>query len=451
MQVAWEPEHAEEMFMDTWVNDVGAKSGGAPPLTPLLRSQQLVDKFFDKCMDEKSSCVIVVRVDSDKRATEVLLPRRGVHTNEKYRGKYKHDFDLEGLTVAHVFSVTKSFMGLLWAYYIYNVGGSHPHLRDMLLDDTRPQSKIRHFLHPGHPTLLHLKNLPDRPMRTFLSQTSGLSTVETGLVQALVVKVLQNNPKTFSGWDARLHSFDTLVHDMYLTKPLTHEFFYDNLMTQVASFALEEYMRAYTANRDFLIAVRVPELFFPAVVREKPYIKKPDEWPLLDAGYTRRVSATKTEEVFDTMTFYGVRMTGRDMAEVGVNLLLHHAELLEKIYDDHQMYVMFVDPATASKVESTRHGWRYWCFWWIPRFGDEDEKQFKWICGIGHEGQYLLLQLKKPHQMVFVRQHFKLTADTWENMDLLNIYGDKAEAVRYPAFIYDAHVLLNTLVKEGLV
>lgn len=359
--------------------------------------------------------------------------------------------DMSGHTVAHAFSITKSMMGMLWAYYVYNLGNDPrlAHLRDDLLGKNGPEREnIRHYLSANRPVTSSLTTLLDVPLRKFFTQSTGLHTSDFSMPQALTLMILISGVGEHGGREgggAKLQDFNSFLHDNWNEEPLENCFNYDNLLTQVASFALKDYMSRVTQNANFLVKDEVVKLFFPPSFRDDKH-GHIQEWPVVSAGYTYYYRDGKEGgQVTNTLTLAGLKMTGNDFLVLGRHLLTHHCDMLIRIHDDADFYTTLpVDPAEVKKYgNAAKAGWRYSFFCWIPMYKGEDESKRKWIVFIGHEGQFMLFELIS--KSLFVRQHFAFTSPLGQNIDFVNLAGPSLEAIKYTSFVYDCKVLLDEL------
>lgn len=361
--------------------------------------------------------------------------------------------DMSGKTIAHAFSITKSMMGMLWAHYVYNRENDPrlTNLRDNLLGKNGPEREnIRHYLNANRPVTSSMTSLLDVPLRKFFTQSTGLHTSDFSLPQALTLIVListvgEHGARASGG--AKLQDFNSFLHDNWIEAPLENCFNYDNLLTQVASFALKDYMSRLTQNEKFLVKDEVVRIFFPPEFSDAHH-GHIQEWPVVSAGYRYYYkNGDEGGEVSNTLTLAGLKMTGQDFITLGRHLLNHHAELLIKIHDDADFYTVLPDDPVEIKNygRSAKAGWRYSFFCWIPVFKDEDDARRKWVVFIGHEGQYMLFELVS--RSLFVRQHFALTDSVGENIDFVSLAGPALEKIKYREFCCDCKDLLDQLEK----
>jgi len=364
--------------------------------------------------------------------------------------------DLSGKTLAHVMSITKAIMGLLWAYYIYNKDGEHEDLRGWLLNDNDEKSKFGFHLSHRH---IHIPKIRNAHVRKGLTQTSGVIVKDTdGYDMFKTLLMMSHHDKEA---DATLTTFDSLLREGLMTDVpiMKNEFHYSDKMTQVTSMTLEDMEKRRRNNFRFLIKNEIPKIFFPPALREAQNIK---DWPTIPAGYTvnvkkgqpgsssLRLYKTEPLHVENSLGFWGIQMTGQQMVEFGAYLLTHHLELLTKIYDDKEFYTVLPpkeDEAIQDEarklggIHATRANWHYSYFWWIPRYEDDpDNDKYKWIAAIGHQGQFILLELTQ--RWVFVRQHF-VHNKTFQNVDMDHITSHGSDRIRYAKFCYDAFVLVK--------
>jgi hypothetical protein len=274
--------------------------------------------------------------------------------------------------------------------------------------------------------------------------------------------------------DAGLNSieseFDEAVFSVHSMKD---EFHYSDKMTQVASIALEDMHKRMNDDETYLLKTEIPKRFFPVGMRTSWNVKK---WPTVNAGFDVKLRVKMrfksnnpitqlkptykeiTVPVFNTLGFWGLRLSGNQMMEFGAYLLTHHRELMIKLYDDKGLYVVLPDkddPAIqqeANKVggiRGTRAGWHYSCFWWIPQFKDypEENAKYKWIAAIGHQGQFILLELTQG--WVFIRQRFSINA-SFQNADIEHITSSASDTIRYPSFCFDAFMLVININKNQI-
>ena len=348
-------------------------------------------------------------------------------------------FDMTGNTVAHAFSITKSMMGMLWAHYIYDEPERFPALKDWILAD----APIGDFLNANRPVTSSLPLLLKQPLRNFFTQSTGLHTSEFSLSQALTLTLLTH--KSVHG-DTGLEDFNSFLHDNWIEEPLENCFNYDNLLTQVASFALKDYMSRETQNDKYLVKDDIIARFFPKTFSDSKHKHITNDWPVVYAGYEFYYSnGKKGMDVYNSITLAGLKMTGNDFIELGKHLLANHRELLIKIHDDEKFYVTIpINPEEIKqKGHSSRSGWRYSFFCWIPIYADEDPSKRKWIAFVGHEGQYMLMELVS--KSLFIRQHFAHTAPAFENIDFAGLAEPRLQKIVYSDFIYDSKILLDEL------
>ena len=359
--------------------------------------------------------------------------------------------DMTGATIAHAFSITKSMMGMLWAHYVYNRENDPrlAHLRDNLLGRNGPEKEhIRHYLNANRPVTSSLATLLDVPLRKFFTQSTGLHTSEFSLPQALTLillisKVGEHGDRATGG--ARLQDFNSFLHDNWQEAPRENRFNYDNILTQVASFALKDYMARLTQYADYLVKDEVIRIFFPPSFTDAHH-GHIQEWPVVSAGYTYYYRNGKEGgKVDNTITLAGLKMTGRDFIVLGRHLLDNHADLLVRIHDDADFYVTI--PADKEEIEkygrAAKAGWRYSFFCWIPMYEKEATERRKWVAFIGHEGQYMLFELIS--KSLFVRQHFAFTSAVGENIDFFSLAGPALETIKYRHFVCECKQLLDEL------
>ena len=441
--------------------------------------KELLSNFIeDAIITHKSSFVAVARLPADAqtfdRSKHLLLPRSSAIDNaenyhnplskvrlrhqQRHGGEYAENIanlaiDPSGNTVAHVMSITKAMMGLMWAYCIYNVGGHFPDLRKVLLDKANEQSKLGFYLSTEH---INIPKIRNASVIKALTQTTGIVIGDTNAFSMLKTLIMSSRHEAGT-YD--LTSIESeLVETLIDTSVKDNEFHYSDKMTQVTSMALEDMFKKLLGF-EFLLADHIPQMFFPPEIREASNIK---QWPIIFAGYYETYTkcsaisrtVTVTMPVYNSLGFWGVRMTGQQMLDYGAYLLIHFTDLLLHIYDDKDIYITlpplgskFIEEEAKSlgnNIHATRAGWRYNCFWWIPRFEDYPElnNKYKWISAIGFEGQFILLELTQ--RWVFIRQHFAFDS-LLQNVDISNVSSKASDKIRYPAFCYDAFILVAKL------
>lgn len=449
-------------------------------------TELLADFLEDAVITHKSSFVAVAKLPDDAKVFDrdkhLLLPKPSplytaanfhdpnsairLRHQARHGGNYQGNIadltiDMTGNTVAHVMSITKAIMGLFWAYCIHNIDGHFPELRTKLLDKTSEQSKLGFYLSPCH---INIPKIRDAYVVQALTQSTGIVIADTNAFSMLRTLIMSSRHEA-EGYE--LTSIDSELSENLFGTPTQHnEFHYSDKMTQVTSMALEDMFKKLYGD-DYLLAEQIPRIFFPESLQQAQNIK---EWPLISAGYTTTYTKTTasssstrikqvTVPVLNSLGFWGVRMSGQQMLDYGAFILLHFRPLLLKIYDDNRLYLSFppiTDPQVKDEarklggdIHKTRGGWRYSCFWWIPRFEDYPvaNSKYKWISAIGHEGQFILLELTQ--RWLFVRQHFK-DNPSFENVDLEHVTPSGSDQVRYPSFCYDAFILVCKLNGDKL-
>ena len=373
-----------------------------------------IHRFLADCYRESRgtsfACVVEIKPDGKPHTHFAQVTEKTPHA--------------AGTVRAHVFSITKSMLGLLAAQYVYDRDGKHGYLRRWLLDDAAGHATMDTYLDRRSPVRM-IGKTKDQPLRRLLTMTSGIPVGDT---DALYVAVMEGIKRPVRGaTDVRVVTFTSLVYDRYQHQPLTPGVWrYCDTCMQFAAFAVEEFERAASNNYEFMARDEISRLFFPPSLRAV-YNEGTDEWPVIDAGYDRVDASGKTVSVYNTLAFYGLRMTGLEMRDLAVELLLRHHDLLTRIYNE---------PATdagggAVEVEEEdqyRSNWRYWLFWWIPV---HTQYPGRWISAIGHMGQFILLELDS--RRAFIRQHFVI-APMVENVDLAHVARGKSDCVRMPDF-----------------
>jgi hypothetical protein len=392
--------------------------------------------------EKKSTFIAIARVPNIKLLpSEYDITERYTDPNMSIQQAYRAmnpratiklaHVDLKGDTVAHIFSITKSVMGLLWAYLVFNPTNDpfiqKLNLKKHLLDTNSKESRLSYYLSDVRPTFMSLPKVLDRPMKDFFTQTSQVVTDEYDFAQVMTTLVITDEKS-----ESKFESFNSLFGDNYVSVVPYPSFKYDNLLTQVASLALEDHMKMVTENPEYLVKTEVIKLLFPPRFATLPHIKK---WPLLDAGYE---IAGYNGTVKNTMTLAGIRMTGNEMMELGLYWLEHHHSLLLNIRTNPDFQVTLTTDL-SHREHDIRGGWIYSFFFWIPTF--MDDSTHLWISCIGHMGQYILMELNT--RTVFIRQHFA-DLPMFQNIDVKNL---KSDDCKYEDFAVDVHVLLKDLEK----
>ena len=349
----------------------------------------------------------------------------------------------EGRVRAHVFSITKSMLGLLWALYIYNADGKHPYLYSWL---RRPEyMTLRTYLDQRSPLMaIHL--LPERPLWRMLTMSSGLPVGDTNGLYLLLLRAIESRVSV--GVEG-FNNFPALVYDSYnnvseiTLKKDEGSWRYSDTCMQIASIACEEFERAISGNKSLTARDEIARTFFPPSLRSR-YEGEHSEWPMVLSGYE-----DSGKQVLSTLTFYGLQMTGLEMRDLAVNLLTHHHALLLKIHGeiaaaDGSGLAVNID----DEDDPHRLGWRYWLFWWIPTFTDsQSDASEKWISAIGHMGQFLLMELVT--KTAYIRQHYDANS-LIEKIDLKHVMPGKSDIVRMPHFPAVARTLWKTLFPPPL-
>lgn len=333
-----------------------------------------------------------------------------------------------GTTRAHVFSVTKSLIGLFWARMIYNFDGLHPHLYARL--GSADKGTMGNFLDMRNPVRV-VEHVADRPLHRYLTMTSGVATGSTDALYIANIRTLQNSVS--SGLET-LHTFGSVIHDGYYDRVAGEgKWRYSDACMQIATEAAEEYERAVINNDALTARDVILSKFFPPWLRQ--HFR--ETWPMLYTGYD---AGDEGHAVYNTIGFYGLRMTGLEMRDLAVYLLQHHLALLRRIWAETTRHAEtgtgdgYAVTLTESD-EADRHGWRYWCFWWIPICLPNETgtcARGQWISAIGHMGQYILFELTE--RRAFIRQHF-VRDELFENIDVAHVDPKKARAVRMPEFV----------------
>jgi hypothetical protein len=344
----------------------------------------------------------------------------------------------DGLKRAHVFSVTKSMIGLFWAQMVHNYDGRHGYLYGWL--GSAEDGAMGNFLDARNPVRI-IENVARRPLHRFLTMTSGVATGPTNALYIAQVRTLHHG--TFAR-SPLLTTFGSVVYDGYYDRgaPPEGEWRYSDACMQIATEAAEEFERAMTLNDALTARDVVVSRYFPAWLHE--YFRA--NWPMLNPGYVTVDETGVIHDVLNTVGFYGLQMTGMEMRDVGVHLLTHHLPLLQRIYAEKTIAEGGYAVTLTEQDEPDRHGWRYWCFWWMPICLPDDPctdcARGQWMSAIGHMGQYILLELTA--RRVFIRQHFFDDA-LFENVDLASIDPAKARRVRMPEFVSAAQRLHRRL------
>lgn len=402
-----------------------------------------LNDFMDVAIMQKhSSYIAVVHVGTDK--TTRILPRPTDPPKYAHLSQITHEIDILGHTVAHVFSVTKSMLGLAWAGRLYDESqGLIP--TQLYKDVTDPDKKAERslagfYLSPTRPVTKSLPLLCKARVMDFFTQTTGLHTVDLGAVSGLEIAILAKRKLITD-----MNTFNSMLADNFISvRPDTDnkQFVYDNLLTQVSGLMLEDYIKAKENRPDFLIRDYVLDRYFPVTLKtplKNTYIR--GGWPLLEAGYKfySIINNTPVEyekTIKNTMVLAGLKMKGVDMVEFGCEMLRNHHALLVRIHDDSTLRFDF-DTADA---QDERAGWAYSLFFWIPRYNDNSDE--KWISCIGHQGQYILFELTS--RMLFVRQHFSKSSLV-DNIDVTHLTVAAAQEYRYPGFANECRRLLRTM------
>lgn len=231
------------------------------------------------------------------------------------------------MTRAHVFSITKSMLGLLWARYIYNFDGKHPYLYDWL---RHPDFMTLNTYLDQRSPLRGVPHLTERPLWRMLTMTSGLPVGNTNALMLLLMRAVES--RASAGVEG-FHNFPMIVLDSYRAETLETikqsegEWNYSDTCMQIASVACEEFERAVSNRQDMMASREISANFFPASLRAR----YPREWPVVFSGY---VDARTNTNVLSTLTFYGLQMTGLEMRDLAVHLLTHHHALLLRIYEE---------------------------------------------------------------------------------------------------------------------
>lgn len=417
----------------------------APVVSVTPAHEKALTEFMDTAVRQKHSSYIAV-VHVGEESISHLLPRASDLHKYVHLSETTHEIDIAGNTVAHVFSVTKSMLGLAWAARLYDSSaGLKP--TQLYKDVTNPDKKADrslagYYLSPTRPVTKSLPLLCKARVMDFFTQTTGLHTVDLGAVSGLEIAMLAKRKMITD-----MNTFNTLLADNFISvRPDTDgkQFVYDNLLTQVSGLMLEDYVKVKENRPDFLIRDDVIDRYFPATLKtpqKNIYIR--DGWPLLEAGYKfySIISNTPVEyekPIMNTMVLAGLKMKGVDMIEFGCEMLKKHHALLLRIHDDTTLRFDFDTTDTTDE----RAGWAYSLFFWIPRYKDDDKTGEKWISCIGHQGQYILFELTS--RMLFVRQHFSKSSLV-DNIDVSHLTVAAAQEYRYPGFASECRRLLHTM------
>jgi hypothetical protein len=450
----------------------------ANPVINAVSANMIADFVEDAYMRHHSSFVAIIRIpsaDTDFNKGKHQVAPSANATIDMMRQRYttrnrlkelpnlsNETIDIKGTTLAHVMSITKGVMGLLWAYYVYNKDGNHKDLRDWLLGKGNTATELRdtmgYYISPQH---VQIHKIRSAKVIKGLTQTTGVVLKDTdGFDMFKTLIMMSNHNKTA---DNTLTTFDAMLREGLMSEvpTLENEFHYSDKMTQVTAIALEDMEKRRRNNFKFLIRDEILDIFFPPSLRQAHNLR---DWPTIPAGYQHKQktitaksskSPYKVEDinVENTLGFWGIRMTGEQMVEFGSYLLTHHADLLNRMYDDADFYVDL--PSERNKgiqdeakklggMHATRANWRYSYFWWIPRYPEhkEDNDKYRWMGAIGHQGQFILLELSQ--RWVFVRQHFVYNAE-FQNVDIKHVSSDASDHIRYARFCYDAFMLVKAI------
>jgi hypothetical protein len=402
----------------------------------------------ERVLANAASYINVTKVDLNGNSDEQLFPIIGstLHRLKKSHPDIKHTahgntVDLSGWTVSHVMSITKSITGFVWAYLVFK-SREYPNLRECLLSNGE-FSYMARYIDQRHNTLPALEELKTARVKQMLTHTSGIVLKESGPVD--IMEIITCSYKTKRAGESSAHapplfSLETVVAETLYSGVLhRNEFHYDNLLCQTVIIGLEELMRCKGGD-DFMLKDYIIDNFIDQTARATMR----DTWRVTYAGFNNE----KNKPVFNTLGFWGVRMSGAALTQYGVFLMKNHLDVLLQIHDDPQFYVTlgeFSDDK-KNKPSGKRMGWRYSFFWWIPRFAfDASTEKYKIVAAIGYQGQYLLMELTTGY--VFVRQFFVKNALT-ENVDATHIKPADADKIRDAEFAYECIKTIQKLTND---
>jgi CubicO group peptidase (beta-lactamase class C family) len=276
----------------------------------------------------------------DRSASFVALLRQNAPTN--YMLICARQYDLSRVSLSHIFSMTKSFVGLCYVHLLLTTTDM-PH--DVIIGDVEMFNEF-----------VSREGMHNVRFVDLLNHTSGLvSGVDPGKFNAKDAMMLLANPTTEQMLDRAVHRFEkTPVRDDATRSELVKSFSYNNYGSYLFGMLLETFMRCEQVLEGkeptwFVRDYARDELhLFEGLVENRDYI-----WPV-----HRGVGVT----IFSA-AFAGIKTSGDALVVVACNILDKHRMLLDFIQGDRPVVVngrivrnMNRVPATVSHVCATVTG-----------------------------------------------------------------------------------------------
>lgn len=414
----------------------------------MTHKEAVLDVFMRKAYNNKGSSFIGFLQVGPKETIQILP--RNKDSKVVYTPGSSQSIDVEGNTVAHVFSITKITVGLAMLWVMTNKDkNKYPNhiFTDLESEVLQKKATVAKFINPNRQHFLVNMPIHNVPVISFFNQTSGIKTdihgFNTIINMYLMYKSHAVAPKLFNAF----------LCENFISQTNDKTFEYNNTLTWWAGVLLEDYMQRVAKDPSLTIKRIMEEIFFPPAFKTLDTVK---HWPMVNAGYKYTIvkevvndGVTYLDEyesdapVQNTTVYASLRFSGKQLMQWGEYMLRKHYDLLLRIYNDKETTCDFEKEGYSHDRHGHRKGWRYTMFFWIPVLNDNR----KWISAIGMQGQYLTFELDT--KSVFVRQHF--VVGLAENVDVANMITYDNPEIAYSEFVTDCSALLNDINNDSKI